>query len=195
MLIKCPECQKEISDKALACPICGYPINSEKIVENNIQNNLRCPVLPTDLLIGKQLVNWSGSAAVKGVYENIGNSNDKISNGKVSLLLFDNGMRLCGKFYMKILDIHYSQVISVEELKGTELKDKSSIKRAVVGGVVFGPLGAIVGSISGVGAKNAKTFYLIINYWDVNTRNPFTISISCSTSSKYFIDRLYKEKK
>lgn len=25
-LIKCPECNKEISDKATACPNCGYPI-------------------------------------------------------------------------------------------------------------------------------------------------------------------------
>lgn len=27
-LIKCPECNKEISDKAKTCPNCGYPINS-----------------------------------------------------------------------------------------------------------------------------------------------------------------------
>ncbi len=26
-LIKCPECGKEISDKAVSCPNCGYPIN------------------------------------------------------------------------------------------------------------------------------------------------------------------------
>lgn len=25
-LIKCPECGKEISDKAIRCPSCGYPI-------------------------------------------------------------------------------------------------------------------------------------------------------------------------
>ena len=29
-LIKCPECRKEISDKARACPNCGYPVNEEK---------------------------------------------------------------------------------------------------------------------------------------------------------------------
>jgi len=28
-LIKCPECQKEISDKALACPNCGLPLRRE----------------------------------------------------------------------------------------------------------------------------------------------------------------------
>lgn len=27
MLIQCPECGKELSDKAVSCPHCGYPIN------------------------------------------------------------------------------------------------------------------------------------------------------------------------
>ena len=27
-LIKCPECGRQVSDKAAACPDCGYPINS-----------------------------------------------------------------------------------------------------------------------------------------------------------------------
>ena len=27
-LITCPECGKEVSDKATACPNCGYPINT-----------------------------------------------------------------------------------------------------------------------------------------------------------------------
>lgn len=32
-LIKCPECGKEISDKAGKCPHCGYPIEEiEKII-------------------------------------------------------------------------------------------------------------------------------------------------------------------
>ena len=26
-LIKCPECQSEVSDKAKTCPKCGYPID------------------------------------------------------------------------------------------------------------------------------------------------------------------------
>ena len=28
MLIKCLECNKEISDKAISCPNCGFPIKS-----------------------------------------------------------------------------------------------------------------------------------------------------------------------
>ena len=29
-LIQCPECGKEISDKALTCPSCGCPIKAEE---------------------------------------------------------------------------------------------------------------------------------------------------------------------
>lgn len=32
-LIKCSECGKEISSKALACPNCGVPLGSESIVD------------------------------------------------------------------------------------------------------------------------------------------------------------------
>ena len=28
MLIKCPECELQVSDKAIACPHCGYPLKS-----------------------------------------------------------------------------------------------------------------------------------------------------------------------
>ena len=27
MLITCPECERKISDKALICPGCGFPVN------------------------------------------------------------------------------------------------------------------------------------------------------------------------
>lgn len=37
-LITCPECGKEVSDKAKMCPNCGYPINDPTVpdVKNNI---------------------------------------------------------------------------------------------------------------------------------------------------------------
>ena len=36
MLIKCPECNKEISDKAESCPHCGFPLPKHPDIENNI---------------------------------------------------------------------------------------------------------------------------------------------------------------
>ncbi len=39
-LIKCPECQNEISDKADKCPQCGYPIggNQKHRISNPTEN-------------------------------------------------------------------------------------------------------------------------------------------------------------
>lgn len=45
-LINCPECGKEISDKATNCPNCGYPINNvtdnqEKIIMSGLCNRVK----------------------------------------------------------------------------------------------------------------------------------------------------------
>lgn len=37
-MIKCPECGKEVSEKAPLCPNCGYPINPET---RNINNDIK----------------------------------------------------------------------------------------------------------------------------------------------------------
>lgn len=44
MLIRCPECQKEISDKAFSCPNCGYPIQQNDFSSEDNREN----VLPND---------------------------------------------------------------------------------------------------------------------------------------------------
>lgn len=42
-LIKCPECGKEISDKASACINCGYPLKQENICKiNGTDHDLSC---------------------------------------------------------------------------------------------------------------------------------------------------------
>ena len=48
-LIKCPECDKEISDKANACIHCGYPLNEQK-EDFGIR---RTPFIDEDTLIGE----------------------------------------------------------------------------------------------------------------------------------------------
>ncbi len=44
-LINCPECGKEVSDKAESCPNCGFIINRQREVNNFIPNGnqLKCP--------------------------------------------------------------------------------------------------------------------------------------------------------
>lgn len=42
-LISCPECGKEISDKALACPHCGNPMNQPTQQIQQEEEYLCCP--------------------------------------------------------------------------------------------------------------------------------------------------------
>lgn len=37
-LIKCPECKHDISDKAISCPHCGYPMNSPTSTKPRVRN-------------------------------------------------------------------------------------------------------------------------------------------------------------
>ena len=41
-LIKCPECGKEISDKALSCPNCGFPMNEKQTIK--VVDGDECPI-------------------------------------------------------------------------------------------------------------------------------------------------------
>ncbi|MBR3819649.1 MAG: hypothetical protein IKJ41_10980 [Clostridia bacterium] len=71
--------------------------------------------------------------------------------------------------YSKIKDVVYSA--EVEEIS----KSKSSIGRAVAGGVLFGGVGAVVGAISGTGTKTKKErhFYFIIAYTSAQGEEKF----------------------
>ena len=43
-LIKCPECGKEVSDRAAACIHCGCPLQQKNIWDNK-WNNIWCVVI------------------------------------------------------------------------------------------------------------------------------------------------------
>lgn len=62
----------------------------------------------------------------------------------------------------------YNKLKNIEITTETEIleKSKSVIGRAAVGAVVFGPVGAIVGGLSGTGKKEKKktNIYAIISY-------------------------------
>jgi|GEM_PF-1774407 len=194
-IIKCPECSKEISDKAVSCPNCGMPLDKVSIKLNTIKSNLKYPVLPNDLSIGSQLVNWTSDAAIHGYYENSGNNDDFIMTGNLHILLHENGLRIAGGLYLSLLDINYLQIISVEEMIGSEIrKDKTVVGRAVVGTIILGPLGAIIGGMFGVGNKYEKSNVLTIAFWDTKTKEPKTFSLLTDTSSQRFINRLIKER-
>ncbi|TPG75610.1 hypothetical protein EEL32_24080 [Brevibacillus laterosporus] len=71
-------------------------------------------------------------------------------------------------------ELPIERVMAAQYLTKTDFlkQDKSVIARGVVGGVLIGPLGAIVGGMSGVGSKHKKGNYLVINYKTPDSSEP-----------------------
>ncbi|CAM1371385.1 conserved hypothetical protein [Tenacibaculum litopenaei] len=62
-IIACKECSKEVSDKATACPHCGYPMNPQK-VKTEVQVKSTTEETPKTSLIDKvSIVGELGTAA------------------------------------------------------------------------------------------------------------------------------------
>lgn len=67
MLIKCPECNNEVSDKAVFCPKCGYPINSTVVTKkSHIEANTKPQTYPRTRKKHKKLPNGYGSIKFLG---------------------------------------------------------------------------------------------------------------------------------
>ncbi len=200
-LINCPECDKQISDKAISCPNCGVPITKEILdTEKSIDEKMEIlpfPNLPQNLDIGKQITNWAFDAAFDGFWDGRENTLSVLPSGKVTVLLHTHGIQIMSG--LNFYPIHNSQIISLKTVSKEELvkTDKSVIGRAVVGGLILGPLGAIVGGMSGIGSKEKfiDKQYFIINFWDITTQSAQSILISSTEKTKMnsFILRQEKE--
>lgn len=64
--------------------------------------------------------------------------------------------------------LKYDQIIAANVISEKEIieKSKNTVGRAIAGGVILGPLGAIIGGMSGIGNKkiNNTRYFLVINY-------------------------------
>lgn len=199
-LINCPECSKEVSDKATVCPSCAFPLVKQQqrvVTSTATEQALTFPGLPADLNIGKQITNWVQDSYFKGDYLKDENVIGNLDSGKINVMLNTHGVRLSTSFTHNV-EIHNAQIISLNMKTRGELvsADKSVLGRAVVGGLVFGGVGAIVGGLSGINKseKVKDKTYLIINYWDAKNHVPQTILIGGDKKLiTNFINRHQKE--
>lgn len=85
-LIECPECHKQVSDKADACPNCGCPINKQNHVSDKEQEYLCCPKCHSRELHAEQQ-GFSGSKALAGaaLFGNMGILAGTIGNKDVRI--------------------------------------------------------------------------------------------------------------
>jgi hypothetical protein len=180
-LMMCPDCETLVSKRAKHCPHCGCPICDEidKITSESEYISSPPPTLPADLSIGKMFSRWTKKQlGVMATVQDGESSVDQIGLGKYALCCFDNGVRIqCLSSSMSVFDIHYAQIIDVKYIDRSSLikweeKDKSVLGRAAVGAIVLGPIGAIVGGISGVGKKKQGFPHCaVINFWGESTDN------------------------
>lgn len=186
-LINCPECGKEISNKASACVNCGCPITPADI--NTSNDNEPFPELPSNLGIGSQIVNWGGDAYIPANYQ--GTENFKsISNGDCAIYLHQYGIRISQAF--NEIKINRAQIVDIFSYKDNYLTNGNVIGNAIVGGILFGGVGAVVGGMSGV-QKQATGTFLAITYWDTKLKQKVTVSFLAKRDVTKFINRAKKE--
>ena len=82
--------------------------------------------------------------------------------------LYDGKLTIKAPLIKTSVELKYEQITDVFYGLETEITthNKSVIKRALVGGLLFGGIGAVVGAVDGTGIKEKKTnhFYFIISY-------------------------------
>lgn len=89
---------------------------------------------------------------------------------ELSIYKDDNEIRVRSRINKKkpIAHLNLDKISKIEMMSEKEIKEKSKsvVGRAMAGGLILGPLGAIVGGMSGIGNKDksATEYYIIINY-------------------------------
>jgi hypothetical protein len=190
-LINCPECDKQISDKADSCPNCGCPINliSLKQVVNHeiaLAEELECPDFPDDMSVGKVVGNWFSNVTVFGTFKKDLCTPAIITNGVFDdgkVVLCEYGLQIeSGRLIPSLTNVHFSQMMSIRETSEEELAQsgKSVLGRATVGGLLLGPVGAVIGGMSGLGktTKQLTKKILVTSFWDAHIRRPQLIVLS-----------------
>lgn len=121
--------------------------------------------LAVNLSLVDGVPNWLGGSSIRLVQDD--------ENERVSI-----ESRISKKYppaYLK-----YDQITAAEEITEQEVseKSKSVIGRAAVGGLVLGPLGAVIGGLSGTGNKSKTEYkrYFVLNYLSAENSEPKAIS-------------------
>ena len=168
-LITCPECGKQVSDKAEFCVGCGYPIekmNAENEKKHNIVvslDDLFESARGQKTLMIKKFVEITGcdfetaSECINTYWNDKINEHSMYQATQKALENTDKSGK--GGILTKIKCPRCWSV----EYQVIDTKKKFSFGKALVGGSVggvFGPVGAVVGAATGIKGKNGKTKFV-----------------------------------
>lgn len=116
--------------------------------------------------------------------------------GKAANLISDKkkGTVTCKQAFKKepefILDV--DEIEAIDILTEEEAKNKSVIGRAIVGGVLFGGVGAVVGGLSGVGQKKKIKEILSLDTMDGKT---YLLPVQTGAAAGICVDVRYAKEK
>ncbi len=197
----CSKCGVELNSEDKFCSSCGEEIGSSQVVNTTTDssNDLPSEVDFTQDIGGRIWTAKNLTTKYKG------GSCLNIKEGPTAIVFHKYGLKIHSGVFKKF-KIPYSNIITVEyedrdSLGNYKNKDKTVVGRAVGGGLLLGPLGAVVGGMSGIGTKSKKldqeTDYLAINYWDQSTKsNEALLFAGKNKRSEYnkFVSEFFKRK-
>lgn len=147
-LINCSECEKQVSDKAAACPNCGNPIATVQPKMTRpiddfkpVENKLRCPKCNSTNLTANRKGYSAGKAAVGVVLTGgVGLLAGAIGSGKVDITCLSCGYKHRAGEYQK----EKNKIETQKQISNTEFDP-------VVAGVVIPPIaGFFLGFMIGI---------------------------------------------
>jgi hypothetical protein len=176
-LINCAECGHQVSSLATACPQCGCPINADASVPSP---GVKEPKLPDNLwLLNKSSMfgltpNMNFGKVAKDC-QLIGSP----PGSSITIDRYAEGLQISGIGDDGFARLHYSQIVAMHHLEAVKVKKegKSVIGRALLGAVLFGPLGAVVGGVSGVGNKETAIDGYRLVYWNSEAKRYDTLLV------------------
>ena len=195
-LIKCPECGKEFSDKASACPNCGCPtseINTSSNSNNSSEDELSSiwstipskssftPVKPhvTSKVSAVKIDENNHMFQINGTIPTNGKKTGIIGKSFKGLMAVSTmGMSLAAE---KMIYggkakagtnkwFPFSALVSYDLLEDDSLVTSGGVGQALIGGAVFGGAGAIAGAITGkkTQKKKIESLYIKVTLNDFN---------------------------
>lgn len=169
-LISCPECGSQVSSMAIACPQCGCPISPTEARQSVTTDATYAPQFPEEINFHfyADASGWLTPTSVVGKVMDGSTAFGAHAGGRVTVRRKLEGIWIQG-LENDIVLVHHAQIANVNFLPKVAAKEKkkSVVGRALIGGILLGPLGAVVGGMSGVGSSSNTFDGIAVTYWDM----------------------------